>query len=64
MSPDPSSEQVLTMTCVKEIKERNREVCLCQTPPFSNARLIEHLVAGYWLLNIRRSFRAMHVGLE
>jgi hypothetical protein len=30
---------------------------------FSNARLIEHLVAGYWLLIIR-SFRAMHVGLE
>jgi hypothetical protein len=30
----------------------------------SNAILIEHLVAGYWLLLIRRLFRAMHVILE
>jgi hypothetical protein len=44
------------------MEERNRD--LCQTMLFSNAILIEYLVAGYWLLIIRRSFRAMHVSLE
>jgi hypothetical protein len=52
------------MTCVKEMDERNREVCICQTLLFSNAILIEHLVAGYSLLIIRRLFRAMHMGLK
>jgi hypothetical protein len=45
------------------MEERNI-VRLCQTMLFSNAILIEHLVAGYWLLLIRRLFRAMHVILE